>query len=89
MAQHAVSSAEQNVPPDFETLTLESVFAKDEDTVRALVAFVPPDMTIGEAKEAMHRKEGCQDIFVTEHGDRGERVIGWLTNGIISRAIDE
>lgn len=61
----------------------------DAEGVRALVAesmvFVPVTAKLGEAREAMMKKENCRDAFVTTKGTREERVLGWLTNIEIER----
>ncbi len=41
---------------------------------------VAPDSTLEEARDAMARMPGCQDVFVTENGSRNAPVLGWLTN---------
>jgi hypothetical protein len=91
MAKAAIEAADANPPlaADYDHLTLADVLDSDKDreTIRESVAFVAPGSTIGEARAAMQRIEGCQDVFVTERGDRIGKVIGWLTNGIITRAI--
>ncbi len=91
MAKTAIEAAEANPPsvPDYDHLTLSNVLDSEKDrvTIRETLAFVAPGSTIGEAKAAMQRIDGCQDVFVTDRGDRNGKVIGWLTNGIITRAI--
>lgn len=74
---------------DYDNLTLSVVLDSDSDRkiIQDSLAFVAPGATIGEAKAAMHRIEGCQDVFITDQGNRHGKVIGWLTNGIITRAI--
>jgi hypothetical protein len=91
MTKTAIEAADASPPSpaDYDHLTLADVLGSDKDrkTIQESQAFVAPGSTIGEAKNAMQRIEGCQDVFVTERGDSNGKVIGWLTNGIITRAI--
>jgi hypothetical protein len=41
--------------------------------------------TLAEARDAMSVRQGCNDVFVTAHGNRDEPVVGWLTNVDIVR----
>jgi hypothetical protein len=53
------------------------------DALRNLIeamGFVGPDAVLGEARAAMRSIEGCNDVFVTTGGRKGDPVIGWLTN---------
>lgn len=49
-------------------------------------AFVPIDSTMADARLAMINKERCQDVFVTEHGQADEPILGWLTNNDFRRS---
>jgi hypothetical protein len=49
-------------------------------------AVIPESATLGDAKEAMGRINNCQDVLVTAKGTRNEKVVGWITNGIIEHA---
>lgn len=51
-----------------------------EQLIRQAVAFVARDKTLAEAKAAMERVLGSQDVIVTETGTSGEPVLGWLSN---------
>jgi hypothetical protein len=44
------------------------------------LGFVGPDANIAEARAAMRSVSGCNDVFVTEQGQRRNAVVGWLTN---------
>jgi hypothetical protein len=53
-------------------------------------AFVAKNATLATAKDAMKRqaqdtKQSCQDVFVTENGNKNEKVLGWLTDKRIER----
>lgn len=52
----------------------------------AAAAFVPIDSTMADARLAMINKERCQDVFVTEHGQADEPILGWLTNNDFRRS---
>lgn len=63
-------------------LTLQDFL--DDDKMKAMVsgslAFVPINATLSEAKQKMGETINCQDVFVTDNGDKNEPVRGWLTN---------
>lgn len=42
-------------------------------------ALIPLSATISDAKNAMKKVEGCDDVFITENGQPGEKLLGWLT----------
>ena len=87
ISQESIDAVEEDPPKplDFEDLTLEKLLASDEVRKMAqnMVAFVGPDATIADAKAEMDRIDGCQDVVVTQSGERNSPVIGWLTNGMI------
>ncbi len=64
--------------PKQETLaTLE----KDYPPIKARAqAFVAETATLAEAKDAMDRIQGCQDVIITKTGLPTEPVLGWLSN---------
>lgn len=49
---------------------------------KAVEAFgaVGPDAVLADARRGMGSVEGCNDVFVTTNGRRGDPMIGWLTN---------
>lgn len=51
----------------------------------SIMVFIRPTATLAEAKAAMERKPGCQDVFVTQSGGPDQPVLGWLTNTRIQR----
>ena len=67
---------------DVGTLTLADLLAVEElaDLFGRSFATVSPDSTIEDARVAMMEQTGCQDVFVTESGERDSAVLGWLTN---------
>ena len=46
---------------------------------------VAKDETLADAKRKMDSTPNCSDVFVTEDGTQKTRVLGWLTNWIISK----
>lgn len=66
----------------FADVTLEDFlnFELMKDYVSRTRAFVAADQTLADAKVQMEAVPGCQDVFVTEHGQADEPVLGWLTN---------
>src|SRR5207248_1506628 len=47
--------------------------------VRAM-GFVGPNAVLAEARTAMRSVDGCNDVFITTAGQKGDAVVGWLTN---------
>jgi hypothetical protein len=41
------------------------------------------DATLENARAEMNRINNCQDVFITENGNKNSPVVGWITNGII------
>jgi hypothetical protein len=55
----------------------------DEETLRQisqLVVFVSASTTLGDAKAALDKVSGAQDIIVTGSGNATEPMLGWLSN---------
>ncbi len=62
----------------------------DEETLRQiskLVVFVSASATLGDAKAALDKVNGAQDIIVTGTGNSTEPMIGWLSNNDLTKAI--
>jgi hypothetical protein len=55
--------------------------------ISKLVVFVPFESTLAEAKAALDKVAGAQDIIVTASGNPAEPVIGWLTNNDLTKAL--
>jgi hypothetical protein len=55
--------------------------------ISTLVAFVSVASTLSEAKAALDKVPGAQDIIVTATGNPTEPVIGWLTNVGLTKAL--
>jgi hypothetical protein len=48
--------------------------------------FVSLDSTLADAKAAMDRLAGCEDVFATRNGKSDEPVEGWITDNDIAKA---
>jgi hypothetical protein len=55
--------------------------------ISKLVVFVSGAATLAEAKAALDRVSGAQDIIVTATGDGTEPMLGWLTNVDLTKAL--
>jgi hypothetical protein len=63
---------------------------KDQDIVNQiskLVVFVSAATTLGDAKAALDKVTGAQDIIVTGTGSGTEPVLGWLSNVDLTKAL--
>jgi ATP-dependent helicase YprA (DUF1998 family) len=60
-------------------------YGKMRDMVSGSLAFVSIDATLANAKIEMEKVDNCQDVFVTDNGDKNEPVRGWLTNSEIAK----
>ena len=60
---------------------------KDPASTEAVsaIAWVSQEATLADAKQAMERIKGCQDVFVTQNGQKDEPVLGWITNNKITK----
>jgi hypothetical protein len=70
---------------DIAAQTLQTMLDADPDTKRMAETFatVKAEATLAEAKTAMDNLPDCQDVFVTQTGNKAEPVLGWITNVII------
>jgi len=66
----------------------EAAYPTFGDLAKKAVAFACADKTLADAKEAMDRIPGCQDVFVTRTGAPDEPVVGWLTNVEFAKAAE-
>jgi hypothetical protein len=63
---------------------------KDQDLINQiskLVVFVSAAATLADAKAALDKVTGAQDIFVTPTGNAIEPMIGWLSNVDLTKAL--
>ena len=65
-----------------------AIYPKFGDLAKKAVAFVCADKTLADAKEAMDRVTGCQDVFVTRTGAPDEPIVGWVTNVEFAKAAE-
>jgi hypothetical protein len=62
----------------------------DNETLRQisqLVVFVSTATTLGDAKTALDKVMGAQDIIVTATGNAAEPMLGWLSNVDLTKAL--
>ena len=62
----------------------------DEDTlhqISKLVVFVAANASLGDAKAALDKVNGAQDIIVTGSGSSTEPMLGWLSNIDLTKAL--
>jgi hypothetical protein len=62
----------------------------DEETlhqISKLVVFVSANTTLGDAKAALDKVSGAQDIIVTASGNATEPMLGWLSNVDLTKAL--
>ncbi len=75
-------------PPRLEDLTLKDMLDKGGNLrgwLESSFTFVNEAASLEDAKAAMERTNGCQDVFVTAGGTKDEPVLGWITNEIIQK----
>ena len=60
-------------------------FATYGDLISGAIAYVKTTDTLAEAKAAMESVTYCQDVMVTQSGDKTTPVIGWITNADLGR----
>jgi len=58
------------------------------EQVSKLVVFVSSAATLADAKQALDKVNGAQDIIVTGSGNATEPMIGWLSNIDLTKAIE-
>jgi hypothetical protein len=70
---------------DIAAQTLQNMLDANPDVKRMAESFglVNEDATLADAQVAMARLPDCQDVFVTQSGNRAEPVLAWITNVII------
>jgi hypothetical protein len=62
----------------------------DEETLRViskLVVFVSAGATLADAKAALEKVAGAQDIIITGSGNATEPMLGWMSNVDLTRAL--
>ena len=87
--RYLADQARKTPPPDPATLTFKNLLTDDPDLgkwAKQSFAVIKEDSTLAEAKSAMERISGCQDVFLTKGGTESEPVIGWVTNVVIAES---
>jgi hypothetical protein len=88
LADRSIEAMKAKQAFDAERFTLADLLAAPgmKELVQDSIAYVPAGAMLADAKERMEQLPNCQDIFVTEHGQPGEAVLGWLTDAEVRRA---
>ncbi|WP_338290720.1 hypothetical protein [Planctobacterium marinum] len=70
---------------ELEQLTLKNLIVdkKDIEDIISNFGTVKPNDTLSKVKSVMESEESRQDVFVTDNGLRGGKVVGWITNRIL------
>jgi hypothetical protein len=82
IAQQSLFKATEDGTFNIESASLADIL-NHPDMSRIVVdslAFVSLKATLSEAKLKMDNTKNCQDIFITDNGEKDEPVKGWLTN---------
>lgn len=82
LAEKALQGAGVDVPK----LTLQDLV--DDATLKDWVVnivYVSAQASVADAKMKMEQQTGCQDLIVTQTGDKKEPMLGWMTNVDIGR----
>jgi CBS domain-containing protein len=67
-------------------LTEKSASGKTfNEIITTTLAYVAADRTLADAKMVMEAAPLCQDVIVTQTGNRDERMLGWISNVDIAR----
>ena len=79
---------EGTLQADLEKLELEAVFKEEPQLKLHSFVTVAKSDDLAEAKSAMEavKTYNCLDVLVTEDGTKKSKVVGWLTNLIITNA---
>jgi hypothetical protein len=82
LADRSIDANKDKQPFDAEHYTLKDLLNAPgmKELVQDSLAYVSESATLSDAKERMERTPNCQDIFVTENGEAGKPVLGWLTD---------
>lgn len=77
------SSQAADLPTEFTIASLLQI----DDLKQAVETFavVAEAATVAEARDAMSKKPGAKDVFVTDNGKESGKVLGWLTNSDLAR----
>ena len=87
--QPTPSPGAQPTPSPGAQLTFADLL-KDQDIynqISKLVVFVSAGATMGDAKTALDKVNGAQDIIVTGSGNASEPMLGWLSNVDLTKAL--
>src|SRR5262249_32181540 len=71
-------------PQTFADMLADEEFLRQ---VSKLVVFVSAAATLGEAKVALDKVSGAQDIIITGSGNATDPMLGWLSNVDLTKAL--
>ena len=68
-------------------LTVNDMFDSDYALFKSIqnlkYGFLPITATLDKVKAAMEDNSICQDVFITQNGNKDEKVEGWITNNLV------
>jgi hypothetical protein len=75
--------------PSLDQLTFADLLEDQNihNQISKLVVFVSTNTTMGDAKAALDKVNGAQDIIVTASGNATEPMLGWLSNVDLTKAL--
>ncbi len=68
---------------EFDKMDIEQAMQKDgyfKKVITSSHGFISKDRCLLEAQREMERIELCNDIFITDSGNKSEPILGWITN---------
>lgn len=80
---------DQRTIADKNDLTINDMFQSDYKMIKDIIdmndrhCFMSVDGTLDKVKQAMQDNTICQDVFITQTGDKDEPIAGWITNNMI------
>lgn len=84
-----LSGGIQSPPASQDVLTVDDMFQSDYKMIKDIIemnekkCFMSVNTTLDKVKEAMQDNTICQDVFITQTGNKDEAVAGWITNDTI------
>ncbi len=74
---------------EIKKLTFGDLLKTEEERIRRYltgsVEFVASDATMLDAKRLMDSNKNCEDVMVTDAGNKNEKVLGWITDVEIAK----
>ena len=85
IATHATEPPSKHT---IEQLTLKDLIDSSSEMVQLITTsfgFVAQSATLADAKQVMDKIPKCGDVFVTQTGNAGEPLMGWVTDNLIAQ----